>query len=184
MMEQQTYPLPSFGQRLRQQRRVQGIKQLVIAQEMGVDQATVSRWETGQQTPEPKVQHAVIALLAKSRTDDGALRRLVENSNDCLHLVEEASHICLAYSRSRAEDWLVSQRAMIGVSLWRFSTDEIRKAEAELADSDWWSVQEPKAKLFCTSEATHSAIRISAGGILWERLYLADGTPVRLVSGV
>lgn len=184
MMKQITHPLPSFGKRLRQQRRVLGIKQLVIAQEMGVDQATVSRWENSQQTPETDTQKAVLALLTQSRTDDGALRRLVENSNDCLHLVEEASHICLAYSRSRAQDWLVSQKAMIGVSLWQFSTDEIRKAEAELADSDWWSVQKPKAKLFCTSEAIHNEIRISAGGILWERLYLADGTPVRLVSGV
>lgn len=184
MMEQRTRPLPAFGQRLRLQRRVQGVKQLVIAQELGVDQATVSRWETGQQTPEFEVQNAVLTLLAQPRADDRALRRLVENSNDCLHLVEEANHICLAYSRSRAQDWLVSQRAMIGVSLWQFSTDEIRKAESELADSDWWSVQEPQAKLFCTSEATHNKIRISAGGILWERLYLADGTPVRLVSGM
>lgn len=184
MMQQMDCPLPSFGRRLRQQRRVLGLKQLVIAQEMGVDQATVSRWESGQQEPDAEVQRAVLRLLSQSRTDDSALRKLVENSNNCLHLVEETSHICLAYSPSRAQDWMVSQRAMIGVSLWQFSTDEIRQAEAELAESDWWSVQEPQAKLFCTSEATHSAIRISAGGILWERLYLADGTPARLVSGV
>ncbi len=177
-------PLPSFGRRLRQQRRVLGLKQSVVAQEMGVDQATVSRWESGRQVPQTKVQHAVFDLLAQSRTDDHALRRLVENSSDCLHLVDETNHICLAYSRSRAQDWLVSQRAMLGVSLWRFSTDEIRQAETELADSDWWSVKEPKAKLFSTSEATDNAIRISAGAVLWERLYLADGTPVRLVSGV
>ncbi|WP_299682370.1 helix-turn-helix transcriptional regulator [uncultured Roseobacter sp.] len=42
-------PLPSFGRRLRQQRRVLGLKQLVIAHEVGVDQATVSRWESGKQ---------------------------------------------------------------------------------------------------------------------------------------
>lgn len=184
MSEQLINPLPFFGRRLRQQRRVLGIKQLVIAQEMGVDQATVSRWESGQQKPETKIQHAVFDLLAQSRTDDNALRRLVENSNACLHLVEETNHVCLAYSRSRAQEWLVSQRAMLGVSLWQFSTDEIRQAESELAESDWWSAKEPQAKLFCTSEATNNAIRISAGGILWERLYLADGTPVRLVSEV
>lgn len=184
MREHFKRPLPAFGRRLRQQRRVLGLKQLVIAQEMGVDQATVSRWESGQQEPDAEVQRAVFRILGRSRTDDSALRRLVEHSNACLHLVEETNHICLAYSNSRAQDWSVSQRAMLGVSLWQFSTDEIRQAEAELADSDWWSVQEPEPKLFHTSQAAHTALRISAGGILWERLYLADGTPVRLVSGV
>jgi hypothetical protein len=99
-----------------------------------------------------------------------------------VHLVEEISHICLAYSQTRAKDWQTSQKAMIGVSLWQFATDEIRAAEAGLADTDWWSAQIPTPKLFHTSEAKHDAITISAGGILWERIYLADGTPARLVS--
>ena len=72
---------------------------------------------------------------------------------------------------------------LVGVSLWQFATDEIRRAEADLADSDWWSVQMPAPRIFQTSER-RDAIRISAGGIMWERLYLSDGTPVRLVTGV
>lgn len=183
MFKAAAHPFPSFGQRIRQQRRAYALKQLVIAQEMNVDQATVSRWETGQHVPEPDIQKAVFNCLSRSRTNDDALRRLVENSNRCVHLVEEASHVCLAYSHNRAREWRTSQRALLGVSLWQFATDEIRIAEAELAESDWWSVQTPQPKLFQTSEATHEQIRINAGNILWERLYLADGTPVRLVSG-
>lgn len=176
-------PFPSFGHRLRRQRRALGLKQLALAQELGVDQTSVSRWESGHHTPEPDVQQRVFKALAQSRTDDAALRRLVEHSNDCVHLVEDTSHICLAYSRTRARDWRTSQKSMLGVSLWQFATDEIRIAEAGLADSDWWSVQMPEPRIFRTSEATHDAIRISAGGIRWERLYLADGTPARLVTG-
>jgi hypothetical protein len=41
----------------------------------------------------------------------------------------------------------------------------------------------PAPRIFQTSER-RDAIRISAGGIMWERLYLSDGTPVRLVTGV
>lgn len=173
---------PSFGQRIRQHRRAQGLKQLAIAHGMGVDQTTVSRWESGQLVPSPDIQHAVFDLLAQGRADDGALRRLVEGSNARVHLVEEVSHVCLAYSIKRAQNWRTSQRALLGVSLWQYATDEIRAAEAELAQSNWWSTQRPKPKLFNTSEAKHDCINISAGGILWERLYLADGTPVRLVS--
>ncbi len=122
--------------------------------------------------------------LSVSRTDDAALRRLVETSNDCLHLVEEASHVCLAYSASRAQDWRVSQRGLLGVSLWQFATDEIRQAESALDETDWWAVETPSPISFITSEAIHDQIRISAGGIRWERLYLSDGTPARLVSGI
>jgi len=151
---------------------------------LGVDQATISRWENASQTPDAKLQLRALDALSTSRTDDAALRRLVETSADCVHLVEEATHICLAYSRSRARDWCASRRDLLGVSLWQFATDEIRQAEADLGKTDWWSVHMPAPKSFLTSESVHEQIRISAGGIRWERLYLAAGTPVRLVSGV
>jgi hypothetical protein len=122
--------------------------------------------------------------LAASRTDDAALCRLVENAGNCVHLVEEASHVCLAYLRNRAGDWRASQRALLGVSLWKFATDEIRQAESELADNNWWSAQLPSPKSFRTSMRVHEEITIRAGGILWERIYLSDGTPVRLVTGI
>ncbi|MEZ5826224.1 MAG: helix-turn-helix transcriptional regulator [Geminicoccaceae bacterium] len=169
--------------RLRRLRRASGMKQLALADMLGVDQATVSRWERGQQLPAADMQHRAWHMLGAARSDDAALRRLVENSTDCVHLVEEATHVCLAYSQSRAADWRTSRRELLGVSLWQFATDEIRAAEAELADGEWWSVQMPTPKVFWTSER-QQLIRISAGGIMWERLYLADGTPARLVSGV
>ena len=129
------------------------------------------------------MQATVFSTLSSTGRDDSALKRLVMNSNECVHLVEEASHACLAYSASRAKDWKTSQRALLGVSLWQFATDEIRQAEAELQKDGWWDLQHPEPKAFITSEASHDQIRISAGQIIWERLYLSDGTPVRLVSG-
>lgn len=179
-----TPPFPFFSHRLRRLRSAMSVKQISLAYELGVDQATVSRWEAGVQTPSPGVQQKALEALAASRTEDTALRRLVENATNCVHLVEEATHVCLAYSRKRAEDWRSSQRALLGVSLWQFATDEIRQAEAELAQSDWWSARMPAPKSFRTCEQVHKEITISAGGVLWERLYLCDGTPVRLVTGI
>lgn len=177
-------PLPFFSQRLKRLRRAMGVKQLALAQDLNVDQTTVSRWESGLQTPPLATQQQAFSALSRSKTDDTALRKLVENATNYVHLVEEATHVCLAYSRKRAADWRTSQRALLGVSLWQFATDEIRQAEAELADNGWWSAQMPPPKTFQTSEKVHDEIRICAGGILWERLYLNDGTPVRLVTGV
>lgn len=178
-----TVGYPAFGSRLKRLRRSVGLKQSALADLLEVDQTTISRWENGQQTPAPHVQQAVFTALGPTRSEDAALKRLVMNSSDCIHLVEEASHICLAYSASRANDWKTSQRALLGVSLWQFATDEIQQAEAELKDEGWWDLQTPAPKAFLTSEALHDEIRISAGQIIWERLYLSDGTPVRLVSG-
>lgn len=176
-------PFPSFAQRLRCLRRTKGTKQFTLAQELSVAQTTVSRWEAGHQTPSLEVQRTALETLTDTRADDTALRSLVENARNYVHLVEEATHVCLAYSRKRAEDWRTSQQALLGVSLWQFATDEIRQAEAELAESNWWSERVPTPKSFRTSRRVHDEITISAGGIRWERLYLSDGTPVRLVTG-
>ncbi len=179
----ETLGYPGFGKRLKRLRRSTGYKQSHLAELLQVDQATISRWERGGQTPPPDTQQAVFAALGPAHSDDSALRRLVLTSSDCLHLVEETSHKCLAYSASRARDWKTSQNALLGVSLWQFATEEIQSAEAELDAEGWWDMHTPAPKAFLTSEAVHERIRISAGTIIWQRLYLSDGTPVRLVSG-
>ena len=176
-------PLPVFGARLKRLRTAVRLKQHGLADLLGVDQPTVSRWESGLHTPEIEVQAKVFQTLLPLRSDDAALRRLVETSSGCIHLIDDSTHICLAYSTSRARDWRVGQRDMIGISLWPFATEEIQKAEQELETSDWWSALSPEPKMFATSEADDYDIWISAGQILWERVYLADGTPARLVSG-
>lgn len=174
---------PSFGARLRYLRRAAGIKQLSVALAIGVDQATVSRWERGEQTPTKELQERAWSEVRKRRFSDAALKRLVESSAERLHLVEETAHICLAYSRPRAEDWGASQRTLLGVSLWPFATEEIQKAEAELARTGWWNDPDPAPRVFHTSEKL-DRIHISAGLMRWERVLLSDGTPVRLVSAV
>lgn len=175
--------LPVFGARLKRVRTAVRLKQSGLAELLGVDQATVSRWESGRHSPEPKIQAEVFERLLPYRSDDTALRRLVETSQDCIHLVDEATHNCLAYSAGRANEWGVGRRDMLGISLWQFATEEIQKAEMELEQSGWWSDLSPEPRLFITSQSNGRDIHIRAGQILWERVYLADGTPARLVSG-
>jgi hypothetical protein len=72
---------------------------------------------------------------------------------------------------------------MQGVSLWKFATDEIRREEELLDVTGWWDQHTPTPRYFTTTHRNFDTIQISAGEVLWERLYLIDGTPVRLVSG-
>ncbi|WP_227271615.1 helix-turn-helix domain-containing protein [Roseobacter weihaiensis] len=176
--------LPAFGKRLKRQRLSVGMKQAALADLLGVNQTTVSRWESGLQTPDDLTQQAGLDVLTSARIEDAALKRLVQQSTGCVHLVEEANHVCLAYSESRAKDWDTTRGALLGTSLWQFASDEIRQAESELEAMGWWDTYLPAPKAFDTSEVLHDRIRISAGTILWERVYLSDGTPARLVSGL
>ena len=175
---------PAFAKRLKRQRIASGIKQEVLAHALAVNQTTVSRWENGIQTPDADMQRQAFECLSAKCTDDAALRRLVEGASFCVHLVDEASHECLAYSKSRAKDWNSTDRGMVGVSLWRFATEEIRRAETELEAKGWWDEEHPQPQFLVTSEAIYPELKISAGGMLWERMYLADGRPARLVTGL
>ena len=159
------------------------MKQQALATTLDVNQTTVSRWESGAQTPDSELQHRTMLCLASTPSDDAALKRLVECASHCVHLVDEASHVCLAYSQSRAKDWNATSRGLLGVSLWQFATEEIRRAESELEGHGWWDNVAPAPQCVVTSEAIFAELRISAGSMLWERLYLADGRPVRLVTG-
>ena len=115
-------PLPGFAYRLKRARRAAQMKQADLAMRMGVDQTTVSRWESGAQQPDSALQQQILSLFAIPASNDFALKRLVQSSHDSVHLVDEASHICLAYSDKRALEWKTTPSALLGVSLWHEST--------------------------------------------------------------
>lgn len=177
--------LPAFGPRLRQMRRAAGVKQSTLSNELNIDQSTLSRWEAGIQSPEEHIQQEAFSLLANDKPNDFALRRLVESSNSLLHLIEDTTHICLAFSNQRAKEWgNQDSNLLIGKSLWRFATHEIQTAEGSLATSDWWSTRSPPPQTFRTSKKIHNELVINEGQIVWERMYLSDGTPVRLCTSL
>jgi hypothetical protein len=177
--------LPGFGLRLRQIRLALGQKQSALSDALDINQSTLSRWETGLQIPGRQMQQKVFELLAPRQIDDHALRRLVETSSSSIHLIEETTHRCLAFSKKRATDWgNGDHESLIGTSLWRFATTEIQSAEKSLSDLGWWSARLPNPESFQTSAKTHDEIVISFGQVIWERMYLSDGTPVRLCTSI
>jgi len=177
--------LPAFGPRLRQMRRAAGVKQSALSNELNINQSTLSRWEAGIQSPEEHIQQIAYSLLAGKKGNDFTLRRLVETSNSSLHLIEDATHICLAFSNRRAKEWgNQDSNLLIGKSLWRFATEEIQAAENDLTTGNWWSARSPAPQTFRTSKKIHNELIISEGRIVWERMYLSDGTPVRLCTSL
>src|SRR5262245_3213653 len=98
--------LPAFHLRLRRLRRSPGLKQAYVAVLLGVDQSTVSRWESGALVPEADQSERALQLLGGAPRDDCALRRLVRTSTVPCHLVTDADHRLLAVSLPRQREWV------------------------------------------------------------------------------
>lgn len=65
----------SFSQKLRAWRRLNGLKQLALADMLGVSQAAVSYWETGRDRPSPDLMKRISDLISRTSLDEVALER-------------------------------------------------------------------------------------------------------------
>ena len=168
---------------LKRLRSVRGIKQSHLAEILGVDQATVSRWERGTARP-GAAAHARLERLLCAPADpaaDRALKRLVETSPDPVHLVCDVTHRLLAASPSREAEWSAPAAAFLGTPLFRYASEAIRTHEARLADLGWYESLAPRL-VFRTGANLSDEIRILPSRMMWERLALADGSIARLVT--
>lgn len=171
------------GPALRAFRQARRMKQAHLAELLGVDQATVSRWERGGASPGEAARRGLRTLLAADpRTaSDAVLRRLVETSALPVHLVCDLTHALLAASPAREREWGRGAGELLGTPLFRFATPAIEAAERRLSASGWHEGPSAAAVL-ATGAGRHPELRIAAGTLLWERLPLGDGRPARLVT--
>ncbi len=177
-----TRPLPGFGARLRRLRRACGFKQAYVAQLAGVDQATVSRWERGDIKPDNLHAHAILRALSPKQSNDATLRRLVESSSLTVHLIRDVDHILLAASPGRIAEWNVPSRKLIGKSVWGAASPAIYAAEANLELLGWWKHTQPAPVEIELEQYDSGFLPIIPGKMLWERVWLSDGSPARLCT--
>jgi len=175
----------SLGIALRQMRLLRGIKQTHFAQLMGVNQATVSRWERGQLALSAAQRAAAHRLLAAAQdaSQDAALKRLVESSTRKVHLICDRTHRLLAASPSRQAEWRADAAEFMGRSLIGYASEEILAAEATL-DGLGWHAGELSSLEIATGANADPVIPIVSGRVLWERIALADGRAGRIVTTI
>lgn len=172
-----------LGRSLRVWRALRRIKQDHAAVLLGVSQATVSRWESGQQTPSLPEREALRMLMA-ARLDgaaDHALARLVRKATHEAHLICDLTHRLLAASPARERRWKVSTSELMGTSMWRFHTEAIAKAEAALPALGWYGEAPPEVEVLTGANESRE-VPIRRGRCRWTRLRLSDGGYVRLVE--
>jgi len=173
-----------LGRVLRRMRLLRSIKQSHLAELMGVNQATVSRWERGVLAMS-EVQEATARrlLAACSYGQDAALKRLVEFSTLKIHLVCDRTHQLLAVSPARRAEWQLEASELMGKPLLVYASPEILAAEARLKELGWYEGQVSSLAVD-TGPNADPTVPIRPGRILWERVALADGSAGRLVTTV
>lgn len=128
------------GPNLRRARLLRGMKQGHLAELLGVNQATISRWERGLLLmTEPQLSRALTILRAAPRqaSHDAALRQLVEASAERVHMVCDKTHRLLAASGPRWAQWRLDKSDLEGVCMISYASPDILEAEARLADLGW-----------------------------------------------
>jgi transcriptional regulator with XRE-family HTH domain len=169
---------------LRRWRVLHRVKQAHAAEMLGVAQSTVSRWENGTLLFEAAEARKIEALVAARLTSSGdaALRQLIEESPRAIHLVCDVSHRLLGCSASRRASFGAPESALLGRSLWRYSTAELMAQEACLDTLGWHDLPVPPVVEFEAGDNGSQLVPIRPGTCRWTRLTLSGGTCVRLVE--
>lgn len=175
-------PISQLGLALRRWRTLKCVKQASIGIELGVSQATISRWESGTVLPDVKETGRIMHLLLARQDlqNDAALLLLVKESSKPVHLMCDYSHRLFAASAGRSAQWRVAWEEMASKSLWRFATEGIAKAEADLDEKGWYDPFPPDV-IIETEKADFAEVTIRAGALRYARMQLSDGSFARLV---
>jgi len=175
----------NFCLSLRMLRRSRGIKQEALALDLGVSQTTISRWESAQCLPgEYRYEKLKQRFASPSAIpDDSTLKHLVTTSKQPVHLICDHSHRLLAASSTRVIQWGYPLSELLGCCLFKFTTPQIVSAEESLPDLGWYDQAYSLHRFNCGTTAPQCLITIKPALCTWERLYLSDGSTVRLVSG-
>jgi transcriptional regulator with XRE-family HTH domain len=174
-----------IGRALRRFRRLHGVKQSHAAELLGVSQGSVSRWEGGFHEPDDLSRERIVAMIAAqaSNSGDGAIKRLIQNSREPVHLICDATHRLLAASSVRAAAWQVDTDALLGTSLWRFASPEIIEAEDGLVDRGWFD-RPHQTLCFRTGGNGSSVVPVRPSLMQWETIALADGRVGRITTTI
>lgn len=158
------------------------MKQEHLAELLGISQPTLSRLERG--TLKPTARQLSLLQNELVRPDPAAergLARLVHHSGLLMHLIDDHTHQLLEASQSRWREWRMNPSEALGKSLLDYASAEIKAIEGTLFDIGWFT--DVGATLeFVTSANADLNIPIAPGAVRWERLHLADGRAVRLVT--
>lgn len=119
-----------WGPQIRRFRRLRAIKQNALAEQLGVDQATVSRWESGRQVPDLGMQRRLRALMRGAEPRDEVLLKHWIDTALGYTMLTDAERTIVAASPSFCVLHEVAASEVVGMSAVPIFTDELERL--------WW----------------------------------------------
>jgi transcriptional regulator with XRE-family HTH domain len=176
----------SLGRRLRRWRILNRVKQAHAADLFGVNQSTISRWESGAQAMDARQRDQAETLLGArlSSAADAALARLVTHQSSGVHLICDLDHRLLALSATRRIEFGCHADMLVGQSLWPFITEELAEVEASLEPLGWFEQRSPPSLVAETGSNGSRIVPIRKGRCRLSRFILSDGTAARLIETI
>lgn len=176
--------LEDWGAQLRRFRRLRALKQSALAEMVGVDQATVSRWESGRQSPDLGTQQRLRDLMRRIEPhQEVLLKHWIDTSVGYTVLCDE-NRIIRAASPSYCSIHGVSPSDVLGRSSLPVFTAELERALWQAMDQGFFEGEVASVRVVGRWN-THSGRQRGVGGIaVWTPVPLADGQIWRRIDRI
>ncbi len=173
-----------WGAQLRRFRRLRALKQSALAELVGVDQATVSRWESGRQSPDLGTQRRLRDLMrAVEPREEILLRHWIDASVGYTVLCDE-DRIVRAASPSYCAIHGVSPTEVLGRSAVPAFTAELEHALWVTVDRGFFEGDVASVTVVARVNALSGRQHGMAGISVWTPVPLSDGRIFRRVDRI
>jgi PAS domain S-box-containing protein len=169
---------------LRRFRRRRALTQMAFAELMGVDQTTVSRWESGRQVPELGMQRRLRDLVRRVEPrDEVLLKHWIDTSVGYTVLCDE-DRIIRAASPSFCDIHGVSPNEVVGMSSRPVFTAELEQMLWTAIDHGFFEGEVASVTVVCRFHALSGRRRDIGGIVAWAPIPLTDGQILRRIDRI
>jgi PAS domain S-box-containing protein len=173
-----------WGPQIRRFRRFRALKQTALAELIGVDQATVSRWESGRQIPDLGMQRRLRDLMRRAESREEMLLKHGINAAVGYTVLCDEDRIIRAASPSFCEIHGVSRAEIIGHSSMPIFTAELEQMLDITIEHGFFEGEVASATVVSRFHALSGGWRNHAGMVSWTPVPLADGRILRRIDRI
>ena len=173
-----------WGPQLRRLRRLRALKQAALAELLGVDQATVSRWESGRQIPDLGMQRRLRDMMRRTEPREEALLKHCINASVGYTLLCDEQRTIRAASPSFCEIHGVAPSDIIGMSSLPAFTAELEQMLWIAIENGFFEGEVASVRVVSRFHSLSGDWRDLGGIVCWTPVPLSDGRVLRRVDRI
>ena len=173
-----------WGPPLRRLRRLRALKQSAFAELLGVDQATVSRWESGRQIPDLGMQRRLRDLMRRAEPNEEVLLKHCINASIGYTMLCDEDRIIRAASPSFCQIHSVTETDIVGMSTMGAFSAELERMLWIAVEHGFFEGEVASVRVVSRFHSLSGTWRNAGGIVCWTPVPLADGHILRRVDRI